>query len=847
MKQTHLPGTPRGRAAATTAPLPASAGGGEAEPLADVAIDGLLAALTLEEKVSLLSGGEVWAVPPVDRLDVPGIVMSDGPSGVRGASFITSRSACFPCGTALAATWDPQLVHDVGAAIGREARHAGVDVLLAPTVNLHRHPRGGRNFESFSEDPELTARMAVAYVEGVQSNRVACCVKHLVANESEFERHTISSELDEDVLRELYLLPFEEAAGAGAWSVMASYNRLNGTHASENPWLLTEVLREEWAYDGVIVSDWFATHSVGDALVAGLDVEMPGPARYRGARLIEAVRAGDVATEAVDRAVRRMLRLIGRTSGARPVSPDPAAATPPAAVREVIRRAGARAMVLLKNEDQALPLPSDMLARVALIGPGADVGESQGGGSAQVNPERLTGILPALADALAPAEVVFERGCVLPEWPRTVGHPLLRSDGVELEFLHRATPGDPPLAVQIAPTLRGTWVGQVMPGMPNDQVLVRAHAVVRSADSGVHTLSLAGTGAIRIFVDGRLVLRHELPASGDTGFDLRGHARRAPLPLTAGVDTEVVVEFEPDSGKGLIAFDVGIVAPEAPDLLDRAAAAAGQADAAVVVVGSPPGWETEGRDRPSMELPGRQDELVARVAAANPRTVVVLNAGGPSPMPWAGDVAAIVQMWFPGQELGASLADVLTGAVNPSGRLPTSFPHRDGDLPSAAFYPGSGGVVRYGERLGLGYRRLPGDASPAPLFPFGHGLSYSRFVLGDPEVSVRTGPDGATYLVSVPVTHNGGPPGREVVQLYVSSVRPDRPMLELKGFAAVELGPEETKTAVVAVPQRRLRAWTATGWAPLSGPLTAHLGTSCADLPRQVPLPDIAHDPTTRE
>ena len=266
--------------------------------------------LSLEEKVSLLAGEDVWRLPAVERASIPSLVMTDGPSGARGQSFISGRSACFPCGTALAATWDPGLVTEVAAELGREARRAGAHVLLGPTVNLHRHPLGGRNFECFSEDPELTGQIAAAYVTGVQSTGVACCVKHLACNDSEFQRHTISSQVDEAVLRELYLRPFEQAVRAGAWAVMAAYNKLNGTHAAEHPWLLTQVLRDEWGFDGVVISDWFATHTTTEALAAGLDVEMPGPARYRGQAAVEAVREGLLPEKTVDRSVERVLRLI---------------------------------------------------------------------------------------------------------------------------------------------------------------------------------------------------------------------------------------------------------------------------------------------------------------------------------------------------------------------------------------------------------------------------------------------------------------------------------------------------------------------------------------------------------
>jgi beta-glucosidase len=816
---------------------PAASESAASDPV-ESALDARLAEMSLEEKVSLLSGSDVWGVPGLPRHGIPSLVMSDGPSGVRGATFLEGRAASFPCETALAASWDPELVRTVGRALGREARRVGAHVLLAPTANLHRHPLGGRNFECFSEDPLLSAVMVQAYVDGVQSEGVACCVKHLVGNDSEFERHTISTEVDEATLRESYLVPFEAAVSAGVWAVMAAYNKVNGVHASEHPFLLDQVLRQEWGFDGVVVSDWFATHTTEAALVAGLDIEMPGPPRYRGQALVDAVRSGAVDEWAVDRSARRVLRLVARTAGGL-AEPDGASASGMDTIG-LIRTAAARGMVLLKN-DGVLPLAPGGIRTVALVGPGADTGEWQGGGSAHVNAGAVDGILPALIDALGPGvDVRFERGCAVADWPRPLQPPLVTTPdglpGIAVEYLARSAPGGHPLATEVAGWFHLVWIGRMVDDVANTEVAVRARATLQPADSGVHEVCVSGSGAVRLSVDGAVVAegRWDGP-TGPTAFAVPGQGLRARVDLDPGRPVELLVEFMPVPEGGVSDLTVAIVPPTSPDHLERAAAVAREADAVVVVAQSPPGWESEGHDRATMVLPGDQDQLIERVAAANANVVVVVNSGAPVAMPWVDRVPAVLQMWFPGQELGPALADVLTGAVNPSGKLPTTFPRRVEDAASSPNYPGSDGKVRYAERSAFGYRA--GDAVPRPLFPFGHGLSYSTYSLGRPAVSVVGTEEAARYEVVVPVIHSGGPDGAEVVQLYVESDEPGRPALELKAFCRVEVERGKTVPARLVVARRSLRRWEDRGWRLPAGSVRARIGTSSADLPITVDLP----------
>ncbi len=767
--------------------------------------------LGIEQKATLLSGAGPWQVRPPHSHGLDDLVMTDGPNGARGVTFHTELSACFPCETSLAATWDPGLVSRVAAAIGAETRGKGASVLLAPAVNLHRNPLAGRNFECFSEDPELSAQMAVAYVEGVQSQGVACCVKHLVCNDQEFARHTASSEIDEAPLRELYLAPFEAAVKAGAWSLMAAYNKLNGEYASEHAWLLTTLLRDEWAWDGVVVSDWRGTQSTARALTAGLDIEMPGPPQWRGGKLLEALEAGELTSEDIDRSARRVLRLLHRTRQAPPTAPPP---DPSALIRE----AGARGIVLLKN-DGVLPLAVRPGAVIAVIG--SDAGQPQGSGSCRVNPPHVSDPLSAITARLSPdATVTFARGWADQDRPRP-----LTAQHATIEYRRRGAPDGEVLATEHAVSLSLSWITPVLPGYETDDLAIRVTARVIPVDTGVHQLTLAAMGHGVLAVDGQVLLDHESPGSREMLFDLGRSTARGDIYLEAGHPVEVVIDYEPQSTYTFIRLHAGVI-PPAPDPA-AAVRLAAAADLAVVVAEHPHEVEAESHDRPRLGFDPAHDDLIAAVCAANPRTVVVVNTGSPVAMPWAGQAAAILQLWYPGQELGESLADVLTGTVNPSGRLPVTFPARAEDAPSWPYYPGTEDTVRYGEGLAMGYR----GHTARPLFPFGFGLSYASFRLG--EATVAATADG--YAVTVPVTNASDVDGREVVQLY-ARLAEDRPFLELKAFASVHVPARQTMPGVLTVPATRLRTWSGDGWKYLSSPVEARIGTSSADLPIAVLL-----------
>jgi beta-glucosidase len=655
-------------------------------------INALLHRMTLEEKVSLLAGFDNWHTQAIKRLNIPATKVTDGPHGARTADESnpsrTLPATCFPTAVAMAATWNPDLIQNVGVAIGEEARARGCAILLGPCVNIHRSPLGGRNFESYSEDPYLSSRMTVAIIKGIQSRGVSACVKHFALNNSEYERMTISSEVGERAMREIYFPSFEKAVKeAGTWSVMCSYNKVNGTYASENYRLLTEILKDEWGFKGLVMSDWFATHSTVPVANAGLDLEMPGPARYLGKALLKAVKSGEVDIKMINDKVRRILRVMINTGAldGKITFTDKIKDFP--THRKLAREVAEEAIVLLKNENHILPLIKSVRS-IAVIGPNAAAASIQGGGSAHVSPYYKVAPLEALKVICGDkVKIIYEPGC------------------------------------DISPSA---------------------------------------------------------------------------------------------------------------DLLERAVTVAARTDVAIVFAGLTDKHESEGFDRKDMDLPEKQKELIGKVAAANPNTIVVLNNGSPLAMePWIAQVPAVVEAFFPGQEYGNAIAAVLFGDVNPSGKLPDTFPRRYKDNPAFANYPGKNGKVLYEEGIFVGYRHY--DAKNIePLFPFGHGLSYTSFEYSGLKVSPAEIKAGDKIKVSIDVKNTGKVAGKEVVQLYVSDVASSvpRPPKELKAFQKISLLPGETKTVRFTLDKEALSFYDTDlkDWVAEPGKFEIQVGSSSRDI-----------------
>jgi beta-glucosidase len=832
-------------------------------------LDALLGRSTLEERVRVLTGETLWTLYPLPSAGLRALTLSDGPIGVRGRGLAPTTSAQMPAPSALAATWDEELARESGRLMAAEAHAKNADVVLAPVVNLQRTPLAGRHFECFSEDPLLSGRMAVQYVAALQSRGVGACVKHFVANDSETERTSYVSRLTPRALREVYLAPFERVVKeAGVWMVMAAYNglavagpgerggqRLPGeaeaAPATEHRWLLRELLKEEWEFDGVVVSDWLATKSTAASARNGLDLVMPGPGGpwSEGDALLEAVRTGEVPQEDVDDKVRRILRLAervgalsdpdgpfapaahtapatadtaagpttdtgadtgaGHPSGAAPGDEQPSGHGP--ATRDLLRRTAARATVVLRNEGRLLPLPP-ATSRIALIGANALDPFVQGGGSAHVTPPHLSRPLDALREAFPSAEVTGHRG------GRTLRHaPLVEADALDggrVELTVHDEAGR-----QLASLTRAApWDGSLRPPreLPEGAAYVRAEARLRLEKPGEHVLEVAPVGAHRVEIDGVLLsesthrVAEEVLLDASAGHP-EGHVRRVAvdergLEVTVSATVQVV---EVGSFGRFARLELRHLPPEpGPDEeIEEAVAAARRADTAIVVVGTNPEAESEGWDRTDLSLPGRQHELVRRVAEANPRTVAVVNAGAPVLLPWLEDVPAVLWWWLPGQEAGGSLADVLTGACEPSGRLPWTLPAAEEDVPVPHGVPRDG-VVDYAEDLDVGHRgwdRLGRE----PAREFGFGLGYADWSYGRPSA----GPwrEGEPLEVTVPVTNSGGRSSREVVQVYLEPPSgpgaPHRPLRSLAGFTVVEAAPGETVRAVVAVEPRAFQVW----------------------------------------
>ncbi|WP_440099019.1 glycoside hydrolase family 3 C-terminal domain-containing protein [Streptosporangium sp. H16] len=807
-------------------------------------LDRLVEKLDLERKVRLLTGATVWSTHAEPGIGLRAMVTSDGPVGVRGEGWDErSTSLTLPSATALAATWDDDLVELLGGLLAGEARRKGVDVLLAPTLNLHRSPLGGRHFECYSEDPLLTGRIGAACVRGVQAGGVAATAKHYVANDSETERLTLDARVDEQTLRELYLAPFEAAVEAGVWVVMSAYNGVNGTTMSESP-LLADPLKGAWGFDGVVVSDWGGVRSTGPAARAAQDLAMPGPEGTWGEALVAAVRAGEVPEAAIDDKVRRLLRLASRV-GALDLAAD-AADAPPAlpgpaeredageqggygAARTLLRRAVAASTVLLRNEDSLLPLDPARLRRVAVLGPNAAAARIQGGGSAGVYPVSVVSPLDGIREALSgTAEVLHRPGPHLDDRPTPLGtdnarDPLTGEPGVLVRLLDGA-------GAEIHAEHRLT--GRILePARIDAAATVEIRALLSPEVDGLWELAVAGWGHVLLEADGHVLVDEEVERDTDdpATVHLSPPYRRARFPVTAGRDVELVSRRRLDPGSG-IASVLAADPPRRADEVELAAAVelARTCDAVVVVVGSTEEIENEGADRAHLNLPGRQDELVRAVAAANPATVVVVNSGGPMVLPWREEVPAVLLSWFPGQEAGHGLADVLFGRAEPGGRLPTTWAGR-----ALVSTVPRDGTLAYTEGLDIGYRAWLRRPEP-PAYWFGHGLGYTSWSYEDVSVPWDVSPE-SPLPVRVRLRNTGERAGREVVQVYLS--RPEtgvtRPARWLAGYALADAGPGEVVEVTVDVPARAFRHWSAEhhAWRAEEGAFTVLAGRSAADLP----------------
>jgi len=810
-------------------------------------IDHLISQLTLEEKVAMMAGADMWHTAAVPRLGIPALKMSDGPNGARGDAFRDGKTAAvFPVGIVLAQTWNTSLIQQIGAAIAEEAKTKGAQVILAPTVNIHRSPLGGRNFESYSEDPYLASRMTIAYIKGVQSQGVAAQVKHYIGNEQETERYSMSSQIDERTLREIYLPPYEAAVReADVWSMMASYNLLNGVAVSEDPYYLTHIPREEWGWDGLIVSDWlWSVKSTAASVNAGLDIEMPGPGIWRGEKLLAAVKNGDVLESQLDESIRRLLILLDKVGKFEHPEEAPERAVDLPEHRALIRKAAGEGGVLLKNARQVLPLQRDALRKIAIIGPNAKVARIMGGGSSEVNAHyRISPFDGITAKLSADVTVGFEAGCdiykLLPvaDAQRFRAGKTGTAPGLLVEYFNADMPsGDPVFAAVQNATSEFVWFGSMPAGVNPEQFSVRVTGRFVPDASEFTTFSLTSVGESRLFIDSELVIDNWVgwhSGKQNNYFGMGSDEQRFAAELTAGQEYLIEIEYHKSIQHPIPALRMGVLDPQPPDMLERAVQLAGQSDVALIFAGMSGEWDSEGFDRPDLELPSEQNALIQRVAAANSNTVVVLNTGSAVTMPWLNEVAAVLQVGYPGQEAGNAIADLLFGDVNPSGKLTQTYPARLEDTPSYLNFPGENGKVLYGERIFVGYRHYD-TRKIEPLFPFGFGLSYTTFAYENLHLSAGTLGANETLSVSIDVINVGARQGQEVIQLYVRDresrlIRPDK---ELKAFAKVALEPGERKTVTLLLTRESFAYFddVAHQWVAEAGVFDLLVGSSSRDI-----------------
>jgi beta-glucosidase len=777
--------------------------------------------LSLDQRLAMTAGAAMWQTVSYPEAGVASLTMADGPMGIASGR-VDERDVALlsPCPTALGASWDVDLCQRVGAMIGGEAVRTGVDMVLAPNVNLARSPLAGRAFEYFSEEPLLAGVLGAAWATGLQSTGTASVVKHLVCNDSESERDRMNVVVDARTLREVYLLPFELCAEAGVGGMLAAYNRVNGSWCAEQHHVITTIVKGEWRFDGPIMSDWFGTHSGAGSLNAGLDLEMPGPARFMGIKAQEACDAGQIAPERIidasDRLIRAALRFKAEKS--RPiVGPDADA---------LLVEAAAAGFVLLRNESDILPLTPGRDAHVAVIGPNAAAPCYQGGTFAKiaVAPDAVRPLEAILARYQGHARLDYEPG-VDPQ-PRLPAMPAIPArdigDGALLGMTVDYYDGQGEDAVLVASETRDTNSLVWFAGVHDDTAVLGKPARIvargrfRAEQTGSHRFYLGATGPVRLRVDGReVVVRNAaIPSSDVMGKLKSGDADSAVVDLDAGQEVLIEADFayEPARVHGLW---YGIRRPDTPEaMLQRGVDLAARANVVVLVVGETSDASVESKDRADTHLPQEQIRLIEAVTAANPRTVIVANVGHAFDTAWEDRGAALLVAWYPGEGFGPALAEVLAGDREPGGRMPVSIAREEADYPAFALAPDASGDLAYLEGTRLGYR---GFADPRHTL--GAGFGYADIGLSEPSVAALA--EGG-LAVSVTIANASGRAGSEVVQIYRRE-----PELALVAFAKVHLAAGERREVAISVPRRRLQIWQ-DGWCDIEAP-RLFLGRNAAD------------------
>ncbi|BGP03092.1 Beta-glucosidase [Rhodotorula toruloides ATCC 204091] len=838
------------------------------EEFAQADLHDVLARLTVKERISLLAGPDWWTTTPIPRIGVPSIKVSDGPNGVRGSShFRPTPAQTLPCATALGATFDVEAVEKMGKVLAHEAKAKGSSLLLAPTVNIQRNPLNGRAFESFSEDPLLSGYLAAAYIDGLQKNGVGATIKHYVGNDQEHERLSVDVLIPERALREIYLKPFEIAQRvAKPWSFMTSYSRVNSAHVSESKELLQDILRDEWKFDGLVMSDWHGTYSTDGAINAGLDLEMPGPTRWRGELVTHLLAAGKIEVEAINARAYAVLQAVQRSCQAdlenvrtnrRPEVPNDSQTD-----RDTCRAVSSDTIVLLKNERNVLPLKKS-IKKLAVIGPNAKTRTVSGGGSAYLTASYVVTPYEGIKEVAEKSgiEVQYEPGCYAHRYlPMLDG--LIRTkaggSGWTATFYNEAIESNSPSIAVV--DLLGTRIriNDQKPEGLADLFFLELEGYITPDESGPYDFGISLVGRAQVFVDEKLVVDNGWTTKqtpGPSFYGLGTVEEVGTVAVQAGKTYKIVVRYtnhprevaeeredEQDEEEGgqkqpslmMAALRLG-GAPriQEDESIEHAVKLAGGSDAVVVVIGTNMDWEAEAADRASLALPGRTDELVSRVLAANPNAIIVNQSGSAVAFPWIDAAATVVQAWFGGNCAGQAIADVLfEGGVNPSGRMPLSFPYRIEDCTAHLNWGSESGKVLYGEGIFVGYRGYE-ETARSPMFAFGEGLSYTSFEWFQLSATLATArPSSATELsisISLRVRNTGNIAGRDVVQIYVlppSTSTYRRPARELKGFVKTRLlAPGQEETVKLELPKEALAYWrdskdSKNGWVAEKGEYT---------------------------
>lgn len=805
-------------------------------PAIEKKVDAMLAKLTLGEKIDLLGGEDNMFIRAEPAAGFPQLKMSDGPTGVRTWGPDTAYTA----GIALAASWDPALAERVGTSIGRDARARGVNFLLGPGVDIYRAPMNGRNFEYFGEDPFLASRMVVGYVEGVQSQGVVATIKHFALNDQEYDRHNVSSDADERAMREIYFPAFEAGVReAHAGAIMDSYNLINGVHATQNGFLNNQVLKKDWGFDGIVMSDWTSTYDAVAAANNGLDLEMPSAIFMTRKTLLPAVRQGTVSEATIDDKVRRIFRTAIRFGFLDRPQADLSIPRYNPEARKVALDEARESIVLLKNENGLLPLNRAKIHTVAVLGPDVWPAVTGGGGSSIVTPYTSVSILDGL-NQMGGLKVLYVRGIPTIEElfeGTTFAAPgpgikdAGRADGanIKVETFSNENFSGKPASIDYVSNI-DSWHPRVWGSGAASHSSVRWSGTYLPQTTGSYLFVVAATAtdAYKLYVNGRIVVqesRHESQAPHSGEFD-----------LTAGQPASIRIDYQPGGevqfiGMGIRAMS-DLISPDAKKI-------AAQVDAAIVSVGFDSNTESEGFDR-SYALPYGQDALIEAVRAENKKTIVVLTSGGDvDTHRWIAKIPAFIHNWYPGQEGGTALAEILVGARSPEGKLPISFPVSWEQNPvHDHYYPpptpaGETPHVKYAEGVFLGYRYFT-SSGEKPLFPFGFGLSYTTFSFGNLQISPReTFDDQVT--VSFDVTNTGTRPGAEVAQLYVGdpSASVKRPVKELKGFEKVRIDPGQSQRVTFSLTKRSLAYWddASHDWRVDPGKFMVYAGDSSENTP----------------